>query len=85
MAENTPTGYTGKIPRVNLSNNSTSVEEQDDRFYRTYFGGTALIGYYLLKELEPGIDPLGPDNKHIMKWRDGIMSERRLRQRSFMS
>ena len=65
MAENAPTGYTGKILRVNLSNNSTSVEESDDKFYRQYFGGTALIGYYLLKELEPGIDPLGPDNKLV--------------------
>lgn len=65
MAENGPTGYTGKILRVNLSDKSTSVEEPDDKFYRTYFGGTALIGYYLLKELEPGIDPLGPDNKLI--------------------
>ena len=67
MAESTPspTGYTGNILRVNLSNNSTSVEHPDDKFYRTYVGGTALIGYYLLKELKPGIDPLGPDNKLI--------------------
>ena len=65
MAENTPTGYTGKILRVDLSNNTTSVEEPDNKFYRQYFGGTALIGYYLLKELEPGIDALGPDNKLI--------------------
>ena len=65
MAENAPTGYTGKILRVNLSNNNTSVEEPDEKIYRLYFGGTAFIGYYLLKELEPGIDPLGPDNKLI--------------------
>ena len=67
MAESTPspTGYTGNILRVNLSNNSSSVEHPDDKFYRTYVGGTALIGYYLLKELKPGIDPLGPDNKLV--------------------
>ena len=65
MAENKPTGYTGKILRINLSDNSTSIDEPDDKFYRKYFGGTALIGYYLLKELKPGIDPLGPDNKLI--------------------
>jgi len=65
LAENKPTGYTGKILRINLSDNSTSVDEPDDKFYRTYFGGTALIGYYLLKELKPGIDPLGPDNKLV--------------------
>jgi aldehyde:ferredoxin oxidoreductase len=65
MADREPTGYTGKILRVNLTDNSTVVEAQDDKFYRTYFGGTALIGYYLLKELAPGIDPLGPDNKLV--------------------
>ncbi len=65
MAEKTPGGYTGKILRVNLSDRSTSIEEPDDKFYRQYFGGTALTGYYLLKELKPGIDPLGPENKLI--------------------
>ena len=65
MTEQTPGGYTGKILRVNLSDKSISIEKPDDKFYRQYFGGTALIGYYLLKELKPGIDPLGPDNKLI--------------------
>jgi len=65
VTEQTPGGYTGKILRVNLSDKSISIEEPDDKFYRRYFGGTALIGYYLLKELKPGIDPLGPDNKLI--------------------
>jgi len=65
MAEESPGGYTGKILRVNLTNRSTSVEEPGDRFYRQYFGGSALVGYYLLKEVAPGIDPLGPENKLI--------------------
>jgi len=65
MTEHTPGGYTGKILRVNLSDKRISIEEPDEKFYRRYFGGTALIGYYLLKELKPRIDPLGPDNKLI--------------------
>jgi aldehyde:ferredoxin oxidoreductase len=65
MAEQIPRGYTGKILRVNLSNKNISVEKPDEKFYRQYFGGTALIAYYLLKELRPGVDPLGPDNKLI--------------------
>ena len=65
MAEQTPTGYTGKILRVDLSDKNISTEKPEDKFYRRYFGGTALIGYYLLKEVEPGVDPLGPDNKLI--------------------
>ncbi|MDD4876627.1 MAG: aldehyde ferredoxin oxidoreductase family protein [Dehalococcoidales bacterium] len=65
MTELSRGGYTGKILRVNLTDKTTSIDEQDEKFYRRYFGGTALIGYYLLKELKPGIDPLGPDNKLI--------------------
>ena len=58
-------GYNGKVLRVNLSNKEISTEELDDIFYRRYMGGRGFIGYYLLKELEPGIDPLSPDNKLI--------------------
>lgn len=65
MANQTRGGYTGKILRVNLSDRSTSIDEPDDKFYRRYFGGTALIGYYLLTELGQGIDPLGLENKLI--------------------
>ena len=60
-----PYGYNGKILRVNLSNSSIAVEEPDERFYRTYFGGSNFIAYHLLKELKPGVDPLGPENKLI--------------------
>lgn len=55
-------GYHRKILHVDLSDASIWVEEQDDAFYRRYFGGQALVAYYLLKETAPGIDPLGPDN-----------------------
>ncbi len=55
-------GYTGRILRVNLSTGDISVEEPDARFYRTYMGGWGLIAHYLLRELAPGADPLGPDN-----------------------
>jgi len=72
MSSETPFGYTGKILRVNLTNKEISVEEPEDKFYRTYLGGTALVGYYLLKEVKPGIDPLGPDNKLIFT--SGVVS-----------
>ncbi|MBA7646252.1 putative oxidoreductase YdhV [subsurface metagenome] len=65
MIEQLPGGYTGKILRVNLSNNTISVEELDKKFCRKYIGGTGFIAYYLYKELNPGINPLGPDNKLI--------------------
>jgi len=58
-------GYTGNILRVDLSNNKITVENPDDVFYRIYLGGAGFIAYYLLKELKPGIDPLGEENKLI--------------------
>lgn len=58
-------GYTGRILRINLSSRSIDIEEQDEIFYRTYIGGRGFTAYYLLKELEKGIDPLGPKNKLI--------------------
>ena len=59
-------GYNGRLMRVNLSQKSISVERPDEAFYRTYYGGWGFVAYYLLKELEPGIDPLGPENKLIV-------------------
>ena len=60
-----PFGYNGRILRVNLTNQTFEVEEPDEIFYRTYFGGRNFIAYYLLNELKPSIDPLEPDNKLI--------------------
>ncbi len=58
-------GYTGKILRVDLSRGATSIDSLDELFCRRYIGGAGFIAYYLLKELEPGVDPLGPENKLI--------------------
>ena len=58
-------GYNGKILRVNLTGATTSVDEPDESFYRYYFGGRGFISYFLLKEVPPGTDPLGADNKLI--------------------
>jgi aldehyde:ferredoxin oxidoreductase len=58
-------GYGGKILRINLSSGETSVEKPEDVFYRRYIGGRGFISYFLLKELERGIDALDPRNKLI--------------------
>ncbi len=60
MGENS--GYRGRILRVDLSTGERRIERPDDTFYRTYFGGRALISRYLLKEVMGDVDPLGPDN-----------------------
>ncbi|MBN1640966.1 MAG: aldehyde ferredoxin oxidoreductase family protein [Anaerolineae bacterium] len=59
-------GYTGKILRVDLTENTIDVEQPDERFYRRYLGGAGFVAYYLLAEVPPGADPLGPDNVLIM-------------------
>ncbi|MBD3196778.1 MAG: aldehyde ferredoxin oxidoreductase [Candidatus Lokiarchaeota archaeon] len=56
---------TSNILSINLSNEKISIEHPEDIFYRRYFGGQGFISYYLLKELEKGINPLGPKNKLI--------------------
>ncbi|MFQ6129907.1 MAG: aldehyde ferredoxin oxidoreductase family protein [Candidatus Hadarchaeaceae archaeon] len=55
-------GYNGKILRVDLSSGKISVDEPDEVFYRRYLGGRGAALYYLLNEMEPGVDPFGPDN-----------------------
>ncbi len=55
-------GFHNKILRVDLSTREISIDEPGESFFRTYFGGWGLIAYYLLAELEPAVDPLGPEN-----------------------
>ncbi|GAG35922.1 unnamed protein product, partial [marine sediment metagenome] len=55
-------GYIGKILKVDLNKLDYEVIEKDDYFYRTFMGGSAMASYFLLTEIEPGIDALGPDN-----------------------
>ncbi|MGQ9584955.1 MAG: aldehyde ferredoxin oxidoreductase family protein [Anaerolineae bacterium] len=57
--------YTGRVLRVNLTHGTTAVETHDDAFYRRYLGGWGFIGHYLLREVPPGSDPLGPENRLI--------------------
>lgn len=55
-------GFHDKILRVDLSTGEVGVEHPGERFFRTYMGGWGIIAHYLLREMVPGSDPLGPDN-----------------------
>lgn len=55
-------GYSGKILKVDLTTGTMSVERPEASFYRKYAGGSALNMYYMLNEMEPGVDPLDPAN-----------------------
>ena len=61
-----PNGYNGRILRVNLTAGTTSVETPDETTYRRYLGGGGLASYFLLREVPPGADPFGPENKLIL-------------------
>ncbi len=54
--------FTGKYLRVNLTEGTTAVEEFSPLTYRQFMGGAAMAASILLRELPPGVDPLGPDN-----------------------
>lgn len=58
-------GYFGKTLRVNLSSGTISADENEEDFYRRYFGGSGFISYYLLKEVGAGVDALSPDNRLV--------------------
>jgi aldehyde:ferredoxin oxidoreductase len=55
-------GYNGKILRVDLTEGVVAEAAPEEMVYRMYMGGSALSLYYLLKEMKPGTDPLGPEN-----------------------
>src|SRR4030065_2223198 len=60
-----PNAYNGKILRVDLSTGKTSVDEFDENWYRTYWGGSCLGAWYMLKEQKPGVEPFSPENHLI--------------------
>ncbi|GAI05081.1 unnamed protein product [marine sediment metagenome] len=57
-----PYGWQGKILWVDVSTGKTWEEEPNEIFYRQYWGGGCIGGYFLLKELSPKIDPFHPEN-----------------------
>lgn len=57
-----PFGYNGKILHVNLTAGTWEIEEPGEKFYKTYVGGSSLASYYLLKHIQPGVDPLSAEN-----------------------
>jgi aldehyde:ferredoxin oxidoreductase len=58
-------GLNGKTLRVNLTSRTVTVERQSEEDYRLFLGGRGFIATTLLRELSPGVDPLGPDNRLI--------------------
>jgi len=55
-------GYGGRILRVDLTQRRYSIEELALSWVRPVIGGRAANTKRLYEELDPGCDPLGPDN-----------------------
>lgn len=55
-------GYTGKVLRIDLTSREIKIDQPNEAFYRTYLGGPGFGLYYLLTEMAPQADALGPDN-----------------------
>ena len=60
-------GYTGKVLRVDLSNEKITTEPINREWTKSFIGGKGLGARYLFEELKPGVDPLSPDNV-VMIW-----------------
>ncbi len=64
--------FNGKFLRVDLTEGTIRVEEVPEITRRMYLGGSALAAYLLLRELKPGIDPLGPES--ILVFATGLLN-----------
>src|SRR3989304_5245298 len=65
-------GSWGRILRVDLTERRTWTEALDEETFRKRPGGRAMIAHYLLTELAPGTDPLGPDN--LLVFAPGVLT-----------
>jgi len=59
-------GWNGKILRVDLSKNKSTVQTYDSNFAAKYLGGRGFAVKILWDELARGTNPLGPENKLII-------------------
>ena len=55
-------GYGGRILHVDLTSGKLKQEPMSEELARDFLGGTGLCARILYDVIQPGIDPLGPDN-----------------------
>ena len=58
-------GWQGKLLRVNLTNGEIIREPLNMDWAESYIGQRGLGSKYLSEEVDPGVDPLAPENKLI--------------------
>ena len=65
-------GYIGKILRVDLTQERTSVEELDRSFIEKWIGGAGFGAKYLYEEVPAGVKWSDPENRLI--WASGPLA-----------
>lgn len=65
-------GYTGKILTVDLTHRDIREEIIPDDVYERYLSGVGLGAWWLYNRIEPGANPLGPDN--ILGFVSGLLT-----------
>ena len=55
-------GYMGKILRINLTKQTSSIEDLPQELLKQYMGGVGFAFHYLYKEFKPHTPPLDKDN-----------------------
>jgi aldehyde:ferredoxin oxidoreductase len=55
-------GYSGKILHVDLTNRKTWTEAKPEEWYKIYIGGVSMASRLCWENIEPGCDPLSPEN-----------------------
>ena len=55
-------GYTGKILRIDLSNQRTEIQYLDEDLIKNYLGGSGIGTRFLYNETNEQTDPLSPEN-----------------------
>ena len=58
-------GYTGKILRINLTDQTAKKEKLPLKVARDFIGGAGFGVKFLFDEVKAGTDPLSPENKLI--------------------
>lgn len=57
-----PGGYVGRVLCVNLTDGAVEVQTLDEATARAFLGGNGFIAKWLYELVNPGTDPLSPDN-----------------------
>ena len=55
-------GYQGKILHIDLTSKTSRVEAFDEAFARKYLGGNGFAAKIIWDSVDPGVDPLSPEN-----------------------